>query len=188
MIQCVDHFCAKVQELAIKVVGEAGVSPEDVKWRIFVGGPFRSESVRNNRAFTAWRNATPVGYARGPQFATAAGCAILAERNFELRLACDIGVVEADGGFFKVAQAGEEIPADGTVSLLQNQQFDVRDLGCTEAVFEFARQPGQHFHNRNPVPMGRLQVPVCHAAHDNCFFPFSPGSRRPALMTTSTSG
>jgi hypothetical protein len=173
--ECVDHFCSKVQDLAIKVVSEAGVSPEDISGKIFVGGPFNSQFVRDNKAFFTWRNAQPYVYRKGPQFATAAGCAILAERNFEMKLACDIGVVEADGEFFSVAKAGEGVPSEGSVRLMQNQQFDVRDLGCTEAVFEFARRPGRDQQNSDPVPMGRVQVPLCHAPlPDGSLAPFSP--------------
>lgn len=172
---CVSHFCQNVQEIALGATSAAGIANDDVRYKIFVGGPFQSKFIRENAHFSAWRNAQSLTYSLGTQLATAAGCALLARRGFNLYLACDIGVMEPDGGFFTVAHRHESMPAGNPSSLkstLRRQQFDVTDLACTNAVFEFARNSGLEGRQKF-IPMGIAQVPVCHTVFGGVT-PFSP--------------
>ena len=168
--ECVDFFCRKVQEVALRATSAAGVEISDVKHSIFVGGPFHSDFIRRNSSFQSWENARQLVYSQGPQFATAAGCALLARRGFEQRLACDIGVLEADGQFFSVAKRNEAFPANPMrwsepIPIMNLQQFQSTDHACSEMLFEFGRTGGWGGID-NYIPLGRAQLPVAHTNGD----------------------
>ena len=171
---CVNYFSQKVQEIALKATMAAGLASDDVRYKILVGGPFQSDFVRNNTSFRAWPHARTLSHQFGAQLATAAGCALLARSNFDLLLGCDIGVMEADGGFFKVANRNERLPSDEfeTKIVLAGQQFDMTDLTCSHAIFEFARTSGRNGQDKI-VPIGMAQVPVSHTIAFGVM-PFSP--------------
>jgi hypothetical protein len=167
--ECVSIFCRKIQASAMAMVRQAGLSPEDVKHKIMVGGPFRSDYVMLHEAFKDWKYAGLLRCKLGSQIATALGCAILSDHGYQVRLATEIVVYQQDGDYFRVARRQEGFPADSRESkVCQNVRFTMQDLTATEAIFRLGRMAGPRQSDNdysclNFVPFPTpLSVPVCH--------------------------
>jgi len=107
-----------------------------------------------------WKNGTELTVSNR-QMATARGCALLAQRGFNLRLATNVVVREADGHYGCVLGVNQELPR-ATDSLRYRQvRYAVTDLSAPEAIIEIGHVP--------PGPNGgeyifldQLMVPVIH--------------------------
>ena len=175
--KCVDYFAGQVNHYAMQAVKAAGLSIEDIKYRIFIGGPFASPKISNHRVFTSWTNARPLTIPTGVQFATAEGCALLALRGFNAEIACDFGVLQENNSFFPCVSYGMAFPTNNLINNTQKFRFDMKDLSCPEAVFCLGRTAGKR-EKLTYIPKNTLSVPVYHEIINNQnsrrVFPFKP--------------
>jgi molecular chaperone DnaK (HSP70) len=177
--ECVTRFCGKIHATALAMVGQAGLSPEDVKHKIMVGGPFRSNHVKLHKAFNDW-NAELLECDLSSQIATALGCAILADRGYQIRLATDVVVYQSGGDYYRIARHREGFPTDSNPSrICQGVRFTMQDLTATEAIFQIGRMAGPRQSDNDyaclkyvPFPTP-LSVPVCHSMMEGAP-PFCP--------------
>jgi molecular chaperone DnaK (HSP70) len=159
--KCVDYFAAQVNHYATQAVKAASLSIEDIKYRIFIGGPFASPKISSHRVFNSWVNAKPLTVPSGVQFATAEGCALLALKGFEAEIACDFGVLQENNSFFPCVRYGMAFPPNNPINNTQNFRFDMKDLSCPEAVFCLGRTAGKR-EKLTYIPNNTLNVPVYH--------------------------
>ena len=174
---CVDYFAGQVNHYAMQAVKAAGLSIEDIKYRIFIGGPFASPKISNHKVFTSWTNAKPLTIPTGVQFATAEGCALLALRGFNAEIACDFGVLQENNSFFPCVSYGMAFPTNNLINNTQKFRFDTKDLSCPEAVFCLGRTAGKR-EKLTYIQKNTLSVPVYHEIINNQnsrrVFPFKP--------------
>ena len=175
--KCVDYFAGQVNHYAMQAVKAAGLSIEDIKYRIFIGGPFASPKISNHKVFTSWTNAKPLTIPTGVQFATAEGCALLALRGFNAEIACDFGVLQENNSFFPCVSYGMAFPTNNLINNTQKFRFDTKDLSCPEAVFCLGRTAGKR-EKLTYIQKNTLSVPVYHEIINNQnsrrVFPFKP--------------
>ena len=163
---CVDYFAGQVNHYAMQAVKAAGLSVEDIKYRIFIGGPFASPKISNHKVFTSWTNARPLTVPTGVQFATAEGCALLALKGFNAEIACDFGVLQENNEFFTCVSYGMAFPTNNLTNNTQEFLFDMKDLSCPEAVFCLGRTAGKR-EKLTYISKNTLNVPVYHKIIDN---------------------
>lgn len=175
--KCVDYFAAQVNHYAMQAVKASGLSIEDIKYRIFIGGPFASPKISGHRVFASWINAKPLTVPAGVQFATAEGCALLALKGFNAEISCDFGVLQENNSFFPCVRYGMAFPTNNLIDNNQNFRFEMKDLSCPEAVFCLGRTAGER-EKLKFIPSDTLSVPVYHKIINNQYhrgqIPFKP--------------
>ncbi|MCE9603387.1 MAG: Hsp70 family protein [Planctomycetia bacterium] len=154
--ECLDWFVDKVRRLAIETTRSANLAIEDVAHYLLVGGPPQSAMVRKKLQMI-WPQAREL-VVENRQRATVRGCAILAERGFELALSADIAIRQFDDRLHYVLRKGQPFPRGSGELTYREYKYRVTDLAAPQAVLEVGYVPdrGQY------EPLEILSVPVVH--------------------------
>jgi hypothetical protein len=153
--QCLDGFIEQIRRLAVETTRKANLAVEEVSHYLLVGGPPQSALVQR-RLKNIWPQAKELAV-ENRQRATVRGCALLAERGFELALSADIAVRQFDDCLHFVLRKGQPFPRGGH-GRYREYKYRVTDFAAPQAVLEIGQIPerGQY------EPLEVLSVPVVH--------------------------
>jgi molecular chaperone DnaK (HSP70) len=153
--ESLDGFIDQIKRLAVETTRKADLAVEDVSHYLLVGGPPQSALIQR-RLKNIWPQAKELAV-ENRQRATVRGCALLAERGFELALSADIAVRQFDNHLHFVLRKGQPFPRGGQ-GRYREYKYRVTDLAAPQAVLEIGQIPerGQY------EPLEVLSVPVIH--------------------------
>lgn len=155
--ESLDWFIEQVRRLAVETTKKANLGVEDVAHYLLVGGPTQSLLVRR-KLNNIWPQARELAI-DDHQRATVRGCALLADRGFELALSVDIAVRQFDGHLHYVLRKGQPFPrGEKGQARYREYKYRVTDLAAPQAVLEIGQCPeyGEY------EPLEVLSVPVMH--------------------------
>lgn len=157
IVEALDCFVEQIRRLAVDTTRRANLAVEDVGHYLLVGGPPQSVLVRR-KLNSIWPQAKELAVDHR-QRATVRGCALLAERGFDLALAADIAVRQFDGHLHFVLRKGQPFPRGGEAQTrFREYKYRVTDLAAPQAVLEIGQIPEQGQYE----PLEVLSVPVMH--------------------------
>ncbi|MCY2966820.1 MAG: hypothetical protein NT069_24850, partial [Planctomycetota bacterium] len=146
----------RIRRLAVETTVRARLAVEDISHYLLVGGPPQSALVRR-KLQNVWPQAREM-VVENRQRATVRGCALLAERGFELALAADIAVRQFNDRLHYVLRKGQPFPRiDGNLRY-QESKYRVTDLSAPQAVLELGYIPDRGDYE----PLEILSVPIMH--------------------------
>jgi molecular chaperone DnaK (HSP70) len=126
--ECLDWFVERIRRLAVETTIRANLAVEDVAHYLLVGGPPQSMLVRR-RLQNVWPQAREL-VVENRQRATVRGCALLAERGFDLALAADIAVRQFDDQLHYVLRKGQPFLRNDGHLQYREYKYRVTDLAA----------------------------------------------------------
>jgi hypothetical protein len=154
--ECLDWFVERIRRLAVETTRRADLAVEDVAHYLLVGGPPQSALVRR-RLQNVWPQAREL-VVENRQRATVRGCALLAERSFDLALSADIAVRQFDDQLHYVLRKGQPFPRRDGHLRYREYKYRVTDMSAPQAVLEIGYVPDRGRYE----PLEILSVPVMH--------------------------
>lgn len=155
--EALNGFVDEVKRLAIDTTKRAKLGVEDVAHYLLVGGPPQASLVRRLLS-NIWPHAKELTVDHR-QRATVRGCALLAERGFDLALAADIAIRQFDNHLHFVLRKGQLFSRnDQGGAGVHEYKYRVTDFAAPQAVLEVGQIP----ENGEYEPLDILSVPVVH--------------------------
>ena len=127
----VNSFAQEGRKQIERLLREGGIQNTEIRYVVFAGGVCNSPDVRREimEAFPTAQAMT----SNNPQLLTSEGCARLASTGFDIELACNFGVRQADDSFCSILPYATKLDA----TKHRTAQFLLTDVYAPEVIFEF---------------------------------------------------
>jgi hypothetical protein len=171
--ECLTFFADGIKKVIMIAIDGAGLGPEDIAGKLMIGGPFISEFVRNNPHFQISPVTNEIAnWDETPfwrQYATTAGCALLAKNDFTTSMACDFGLLYSVRNNQNLAldlhpfiTNGEIFPKGDVIYNARCTKLQVLEIANPKAVMTVGRGNSGKGVEEGKICVGHMEVDVAH--------------------------